>query len=93
MPMHDWKRVEAGIFHAFHHEWISEISRALNRGLLPDDMYALPEGDRSSRLTSYRGCCRGGRRPACWNRRSWPNWCGERPRPCWSTPDPISLLT
>lgn len=43
MPMHDWKRVEAGIYHAFHHEWISEISRALNRGLLPDDRYALPE--------------------------------------------------
>ena len=43
MPMHDWTRVEAGIFHAFHHEWISEISRALNRGLLPADYYALPE--------------------------------------------------
>jgi hypothetical protein len=43
MPMHDWKRVEPGIYHAFHHEWISEISRALNRGLLPEDYYALPE--------------------------------------------------
>jgi hypothetical protein len=43
MPMHDWTRVEAGIFHAFHHEWISEISRALNRGLLPEAYYALPE--------------------------------------------------
>ena len=43
MPMHDWTRVDAGIYHAFHHEWISEISRALNRGLLPEDMYALPE--------------------------------------------------
>jgi hypothetical protein len=43
MPMHDWTRVEPGIYHAFHHEWISEISRALNRGLLPDDLYALPE--------------------------------------------------
>lgn len=43
MPMHDWTRVDAGIYHAFHHEWISEISRTLNRGLLPDDMYALPE--------------------------------------------------
>jgi hypothetical protein len=41
--MHDWTRVEAGIFHAFHHEWISEIGRALNRGLLPADYYALPE--------------------------------------------------
>src|SRR5258708_34933887 len=43
MPMHDWKKVEAGIFHAFHHEWISELSRALNRSLLPSDYYALPE--------------------------------------------------
>ncbi len=43
MPMHDWTRVEAGIFHAFHHEWISELSRALNRGLLPAAYYALPE--------------------------------------------------
>jgi hypothetical protein len=43
MPMHDWTRVEAGIFHAFHHEWVSELSRALNRGLLPSTYYALPE--------------------------------------------------
>jgi hypothetical protein len=43
MPIHDWTRVDAGIFHAFHHDWITEISRALNRGLLPPDYYALPE--------------------------------------------------
>src|SRR5262245_9922294 len=43
MPIHDWTRVDAGIFHAFHHDWITEISRALNRGLLPADYYALPE--------------------------------------------------
>jgi hypothetical protein len=43
MPMHDWTRVEPGIFPAFHHEWISEISRSLNQELLPDDYYALPE--------------------------------------------------
>jgi hypothetical protein len=43
MPIHDWTRVEAGIFHAFHHDWITEIARALNRGLLPPDFYALPE--------------------------------------------------
>lgn len=24
MPMHDWTRVAAGIFHAFHHDWITE---------------------------------------------------------------------
>lgn len=43
MPVHDWLRVDAGIFHAFHHDWITEISRALNRGLLPPTYYALPE--------------------------------------------------
>jgi hypothetical protein len=43
MPMHDWTTVEAGIFHDFHHEWISEIKRSLNRGLLPADHYALAE--------------------------------------------------
>jgi Protein of unknown function (DUF4058) len=43
MPMHDWTRVAAGIYHAFHHEWISELSRVLNRELLPPDYYALPE--------------------------------------------------
>jgi Protein of unknown function (DUF4058) len=43
MPVHDWTKVDAGIFHAFHHEWITEIGRALNRGILPPDYYALPE--------------------------------------------------
>src|SRR5262245_23253788 len=43
MPMHDWTRVEAGIFHDFHHEWISMIRRTLNSGLLPPDYYALAE--------------------------------------------------
>jgi Protein of unknown function (DUF4058) len=43
MPIHDWKRVEAGIFHHFHHGWITAISDALNDGLLPDDYYALAE--------------------------------------------------
>jgi hypothetical protein len=41
--MHDWTRVEAGIFHAFHHRWISAISDVLKTGLLPADYYALPE--------------------------------------------------
>ncbi len=43
MPIHDWARVGAGIFHHFHHEWISTISSALNAGLLPPDYYALAE--------------------------------------------------
>jgi hypothetical protein len=43
MPVHDWTRVPAGIFHAFHQAWIVELARVLNRGLLPPDYYALPE--------------------------------------------------
>jgi hypothetical protein len=43
MPIHDWTKVEAGIFNAFHHAWISEISRSLNGGLLPPEYYVLPE--------------------------------------------------
>lgn len=43
MPVHDWNRVGAGIFHDFHHAWIEEIKRALNSGLLPPDFYALAE--------------------------------------------------
>lgn len=43
MPMHDWTKVEARIFHAIHHQWIAALSAALNGGLLPEDYYALPE--------------------------------------------------
>ncbi|HUY32276.1 MAG TPA: DUF4058 family protein [Pirellulales bacterium] len=43
MPIHDWTRVDAGIFHDFHLEWISTIKRALNQGLLPPEYYALAE--------------------------------------------------
>jgi hypothetical protein len=42
MPTHDWSRVEAGIFHHFHHAWIDAISRSLNR-ILPRDYYAMAE--------------------------------------------------
>lgn len=43
MPIHDWRLVDAGIFHHFHHSWIEEIQRAFNRGLLPPEYYALAE--------------------------------------------------
>ncbi|MDA1015120.1 MAG: DUF4058 family protein [Planctomycetota bacterium] len=43
MPVNDWTRVDAGIFHAFHTAWIPEIQAALNDGLLPDGYYALAE--------------------------------------------------
>ncbi len=43
MPIHDWTRVDPGIFHHFHHVWITTISTSLNHGLLPGDYYALAE--------------------------------------------------
>ncbi len=43
MRIHDWNRVDDGIFHDFHHAWIEEIKRALNGGLLPPWLYALAE--------------------------------------------------
>ena len=42
MPVHDWTRVEDGIFHSFHVLWISELQIALNK-LLPEGYYALAE--------------------------------------------------
>jgi len=43
MPVHDWTRVSAGIFHDFHLGWLAELRRVLNGGLLPPDYYALAE--------------------------------------------------
>ena len=43
MPMHDWARVGAGIFHDFHGDWIQVLKHALNSGVLPPDHYALSE--------------------------------------------------
>jgi len=43
MPLHDWTRVDAGIFHALHVAWVPEIQGILNGGLLPEGYYALAE--------------------------------------------------
>src|SRR5690348_17049470 len=43
MPVHNWTRVEAGIFHDFHTTWVAEIRTALNEGVLPDGYYSLAE--------------------------------------------------
>lgn len=43
MPVHDWTRVEAGIFHDFHVAWLPELRKVLNSGLLPEGYYALAE--------------------------------------------------
>jgi hypothetical protein len=43
MPIHDWTRVDAGIFHDFHQEWAAAIKHVLNDGVLPADYYAMLE--------------------------------------------------
>jgi hypothetical protein len=43
MPIHDWSRVEAGIFHDFHQAWTIELRNALNSGTLPPDYFARAE--------------------------------------------------
>src|SRR5437764_15181126 len=43
MPIHDWTRVTAGTWHAFHLSWIAELQLALNGGVLPSDYYAQAE--------------------------------------------------
>jgi Protein of unknown function (DUF4058) len=43
MPIHDWTRVDASIFHHFHQAWTIEICNSLNRGLLPKGFSAMAE--------------------------------------------------
>jgi hypothetical protein len=41
MPIHDWTRVDAGLFHDFHQDWTIELRRTLNAGRLPPGYIAL----------------------------------------------------
>ena len=43
MPIHDWTRVDAGLFHAFRQGWISALCDALNSRTLPVDWFAIAE--------------------------------------------------
>ena len=43
MPIHDWNRVDAGLFHHFHQDWTIELCRALNAGRLPPGFTALTD--------------------------------------------------
>lgn len=43
MPIHDWTRVDAGLFHDFHQVWTVALRSALNAGTLPPDYFALVE--------------------------------------------------
>jgi hypothetical protein len=43
MPIHDWSRVPAGLFHHFHQHWAVSLCAALNAGRMPKGYYALLE--------------------------------------------------
>lgn len=43
MPLHDWSKMSAGHFHAFHTSWLIHMAEFLNDGVLPDGFHALPE--------------------------------------------------
>jgi hypothetical protein len=43
MPIHDWTRVHAGVFHNFHQDWTIEICRTLNQGVLPPGYFAMAD--------------------------------------------------
>ena len=43
MPVHDWTRVYAGLFHHFHQRWIQALCDRLNTGDLPPGYYAPSE--------------------------------------------------
>jgi hypothetical protein len=59
MPVHDWTRVDAAIFHGFTHGWITEISRAINRGMVSDSYYAIPEMPMHSEANRYAAKAKG----------------------------------
>jgi hypothetical protein len=41
MPIHDWTRVDAGVWHGFHIGWVAEFQKVLNLGGLPEGWHAL----------------------------------------------------
>jgi len=43
MPVHDWSRVYAGLFHDFHKSWSIYLKNAMNAGLLLAGLTALVE--------------------------------------------------
>ncbi|MBI4606612.1 MAG: DUF4058 family protein [Planctomycetes bacterium] len=43
MPIHDWSRVDPGVFHDFHLIWIARLRNVLNAEVLPRPFYAHAE--------------------------------------------------
>ena len=58
MAVHDWTKVDDGIFHDFHCAWIIHLKESLNEGILPDGYYAMAEQharDRIADVLTLRG--------------------------------------
>lgn len=62
MPVHDWTRVDAGIFHDFHNVWVAELRNALNGGILPTGYYAMSEQHMGPYITDVLTLHTAGRR-------------------------------
>ena len=43
MPIHDWTRVPAGLFHDFHQTWTVRMAGKLNVEILPKELSAFLE--------------------------------------------------
>jgi hypothetical protein len=54
MPIHDWARVDANLFHDFHQSWTIAICNALNAGILPKHFSALVEPYNATALPVWR---------------------------------------
>jgi hypothetical protein len=52
MPIHDWSRVDSGIFHDFHQAWTVTINHALNGGGLPEGYFAMIAASNGRECTS-----------------------------------------
>ena len=63
MPIHDWTRVDAGLFHDFHQDWTIELRRALNAGRLPPGYVALTDQQIGGPIPDVLTLRRGPRKP------------------------------
>jgi hypothetical protein len=64
MPIHDWTRVDAGLFHDFHQDWTIELRRSLNAGRLPHGFTALTDQQTGGPIPDVRTLHRQSREPA-----------------------------
>ncbi len=63
MPIHDWTRVDAGLFHDFHQDWTIELRRALNAGRLPPGFVALTDQHINGPIPDVLTLNRGAKKP------------------------------